>query len=65
MYEVEDGLFNYSTKDINTLIKNFSIRSYNFLIIYLITKVNNSTDPIEKFKYQKQLDELKKNKVQK
>ena len=65
MYEVEDGLFNYSTKDINTLIKNFSIRSYNFLIIYLITKVNNSTDPTEKSKYQKQLDELKKNKAQK
>ena len=65
MYEVEDGIFNYSNKDIDNLTKNFSNRSYNFLTKYLITKINTSTDQMQKSKYFKQLKELKNNRLKK
>ncbi len=65
MYDVEEGIFNYKSNDIDKLISDFTTRSYNFLASYWMSKINNTTDEVQRSKYRQQLKELKENRLKK
>ena len=65
MYDVEEGIFNYKSNDIDKLISDFTTRSYNFLASYWMSKINSTTDEVQRSKYRQQLKELKENRLKK
>lgn len=65
MYDVEEGIFNYTTNDIDKLIRDFTTRSYNFLTSYWVLQINSTTDEVQRSKYRQQLKELKANRLKK
>ena len=65
MYDVEEGIFNYKSNDIDKLNSDFTTRSYNFLASYWMSKINSTTDEVQRSKYRQQLKELKENRLKK